>query len=219
MRSPGCAEPMSSLSFGTRCAFDLETMLAERSPWPTVAQLIVATTVMVGACSQDTDAKMSTPAATTTLKLGDGVEITPESLRCLYRQSTGARDELSLQLQYLSAPNHVAFAVYMTNPAPAKPFVATPGDVDSFTFEAFVDATSGYRSDLEQAEIAVHLDELPQPSALSPGDPVQLHGQLELAEFTMPAVGDDASEATLHVPAGSVAVDCEATFQRAQVLN
>ncbi len=48
-----------------------------------------------------------------TLRMVDGTKTVPESLSCIYRQSTGVDDALTVQLQYLGIPGHVAFAVYL----------------------------------------------------------------------------------------------------------
>jgi hypothetical protein len=76
----------------------------------------------------------------------------------------------------------------------------------------------GYQAELTGAEITVHLDELPQPSSLSDGAAVTLHGQLELAGFALPSTGDDSGNA-LQVERGALAIDCNATFQRSTVLH
>lgn len=192
-------------------------MFAQRSLWPTVTQLVVAASVFVCACSHITDATTSPPITNTSLELGDGTVITSESLGCSYRQSTGSSDELDLQLQYLSAPDSVAFAVYLTDPRPAKPFAATPREVKRFDFEAFVEKEL-YRSDRDLKGITVHLDELPPPSSLKPGDTVQLRGYLELEDLTLSAISGEG-DSTVQILAGAVAIDCDAKFQEVQVLN
>lgn len=181
--------------------------------WLTLTHLLGAG---VCGCSNER-AELSSEPENTALKLGDGAEIVPESLRCIYRQATGASDELSLQLQYLSSPGRVAFAAYLTNPVPATPFVATPRDVDELIFEAFSGPASGNRAELTGAELSVQLDELPPPSSLSAGDVVALHGQIALTDFALPATKE--GESPLQIVAAAVGIDCEATFQLSQVLD
>lgn len=155
----------------------------------------------------------------TALRLRDGTEIVPQSLRCFYRQDTGASHDLSLQLQYRADLDHVAFAAYLTNPRPASPFVASPRDVARFDFEAFLGGESGYQATLESHEVIVHLDSLPDPSSLRFGDIVPLHGQFEVTAFSLPGTWPAEPGSTLDLAAGSVAIDCEAEFEEVQVAN
>jgi hypothetical protein len=153
------------------------------------------------------------------LELRDGGQIPSQGLRCGYRQNTGADDSLDLQLQYLSAPNAVAFSAYITDPVPAKPFVATPRDVKRFDFEAV--AGGNYSAKLQEAEITLRLDDLPAPSSLEDRKVVHLHGTLEITAFSLPArtTAEGSDAGTLDLAPATVAVDCMPGFFLNPVLN
>ncbi len=173
--------------------------------------------------SFDTDPEPSTsldPTAASSLMTADGTEIPSKSLSCIYRQSTGADDALSLQLQYTDAPGSVAFAAYLEDPIPAEPFAVSAGQQGRFDFEVFL-AGVGYGSELSGGEVEVRLDSLPSPAALTDGDRVVLQGSLLINQFSLPekaAVGETAT-GVLDLASGSVDIDCETTYQSVEVLN
>lgn len=150
----------------------------------------------------------------------DGVEISYQSVSCLYSQSTGADNTLSLQIQYLDTPDTVAFALYIDDPKPAHPYRATPSDVGACTFEAALEGKM-YGRVLQAAEVTLSLDTLPAPSTLTPGEIVRLHGALDISALSLPPQPDpgEAPPAPLKLAAASVPIDCEASYQESIVLN
>jgi hypothetical protein len=175
--------------------------------WATLAPIVVA-------CSGK---HTRHPDSSEVLMTADGDEIAYQSTRCLYQQSTGADDTLSLQLQYLDTPNSVAFALYIDDPRPARPFRATPGEVGACTLEVAFDGTM-YSTALRGTELALNLDALPAPATLTPGDTVRLRGTLKLDALSLPVSGDSAA-APLDLAAGSVPLDCEASYDESIVLD
>lgn len=183
----------------------------------TLTQIALALCALLSGCASREGNELQQDSLSLTTAEGD--EIVAESVRCIYRQARGGGDRLELQLQYLSEPDRVAFAVYVENPIPSAPFVAAPEDVARFSFEAFTD-DAGYSAELEHAEITMELDELPDPSTLRPGDAVHLHGRLQVTDFSLPKVSqNDAAASELHLAAGSVLIDCETQFEQVPVLD
>lgn len=151
------------------------------------------------------------------LVLADGTSIQAQSMSCYYRQSTGASDDLELQLQFLDTPNTVAFAVYVSDVTPATPYSADAAGAD---FELFTGGT-GYRKVLESGEVTVALGALPEPSTLSRGQSVQLNGSLEFAQLTVPEVNalGEVGQGSAEIAPGSVAFSCTANFQISEVME
>ena len=195
--------------------------------WATLGLALLCTSVGCGAKSDKADAVGTTGAAGETgavrslsLPTADGKEAVATSLRCIYRQATGADDTLSLQLQFLRHPDHVAFAVYVDDPRPATPYEGAAGQDSHFDFEAYADDV-GYRSTLRRGEIVVHLDALPSPDELSDGQDISLRGRLDFNEFSVSET--DAYGATgagrLGVGPGKVPIVCTTSFSIDWVLN
>jgi len=111
---------------------------------------LVVTSVFVVGCSDSTtdgESEINRPEVSPALMTTDGRQIPSESLSCNYFESTGASNEVSLQLQYLSSPGRVAFSLIITDPIPAIPFTAAAGEQGSFKFFAFLEDVS-YRDTL-----------------------------------------------------------------------
>lgn len=178
---------------------------------------MLAALSLLGGCSSNTT---SNPEDRQPLITADGVEIDYQAVRCIYRQSTGSSSTLSLQIQYLDTPDTVAFALYVDDPAPARPFRATPGEPHVWNFEAAVDGTM-YSSDLASTEATLSLDALPAPSTLVPGTTVRLHGRLDIGAVSLsgPALSGGPPGAPLELAGGSVPIDCEASYQESQVFD
>lgn len=178
---------------------------------------MLAALSLLGGCSSTTSSSPSESggALTTT----DGVEIPYQSVRCIYRQNTGSDDTVSLQIQYLDTPDTVAFALYVDNPKPARPFNASPSEATHWNFEAAVDGKM-YSYAAFGTELTLHLDALPATSTLEPGHTVRLHGSLDIGAFSLPSslVGGPAAY-PLELAAGSVPVDCEASYDESIVLD
>jgi hypothetical protein len=208
-------------------------MVGRGFSWLTLTRAALGFSALLAACSDEAETPGNTTldageierdAATadaggTSLRTSDGTEITSEALRCIYRQDVGASQNLSLQLQYISEPDSVAFAAYIDNPVPATPFVARPQDVGRLSFEVVL-GQARYQLDLTHEEIAVHLDELPPPSSLNPEETVRLRGRLEVTAFSLPRAWSEGDAAdSLKLAAGFVSIDCEAVFQESEVLD
>ena len=152
-----------------------------------------------------------------TLVIGDAEAVDFSELRCIYRQITGAIDDLELQLQWLATPDTVAYALYMDRLEPATPFSVLAGDTSaSFRFEVFVDGAA-YTDQFSNAEVGVELEALPDPDSLNDGDEVTLRGSLVTQEFILndrsPTVG------SIIVAEQRVAIDCTTSFAVAVAEN
>lgn len=136
-----------------------------------------------------------------------------ESSGCIYRQEFGGRNTWLLQVQYLSSPNDVAFALYSENPTPATPFVVSTGQQGTFPFEVFME-NNGFGDNLINDEITISLDDLPSPSALTDGNIVSFKGSLLVNQFTLPnmSVTDETDNMELVLVAGNVDINCAAVF-------
>ena len=183
---------------------------------------LVAAALLAG-CSEDADTEEDAgidPGADLTLTTTDGTDIAARSLRCIYRQSTGADNTLSLQLQYLDSPDTVAFALYVDDPVPATPFAVAAGGQGRYSFEAFSDGV-GYRDALSDGEVELRLDDLPSPSTLSDGDVVPLEGTVLIDGFSLPErpASGDVGDGALNLAPGSVDVSCDAVFRLAEVFE
>lgn len=153
------------------------------------------------------------------LVLLDGNQVVYESMQCIYRQHTGADDGVSLQLQFLSAPNKIAFELILESPMPGSPFIALAGHPGGFGFSVFNDDNL-YGSILNDSEIILMIDDLPFPDSLKPGNTVHLRGSMELSQFSLPDAHEPNEESgtSLEVAAGIVEFDCKAKFQMVQVV-
>ena len=183
--------------------------------------LILCAAASLAGCSDDDDSGTDLgPEVGPVLTTTDGAVIAARSLRCIYRQSTGADNTLSLQLQYLDSPDTVAFALYVDDPVPATPFAAAAGGQGRYSFEAFSDGV-GYRDALGDGEVELQLDDLPSPSTLSDGDVVPLEGTLLIDGFSLPerSASGDAGGGTLDLAPTSVDVSCEAVFRLVEVFE
>jgi len=184
--------------------------------------LLVVTSVFVLGCSDDSpnsENEVTNPEMSPSLVTADGREIPSESLSCIYRESTGASDEVSLQLLYNSSPDTLAFYLIITDPVPAIPYTAAAGEQGSFEFWTYLDNV-GYRDTLSNGEVEVQLDSLPSPSSLSDGDVVELNGELVISSFSLNQ--RDATSETdgsfLDLAADRIDIDCSATFQRIETV-
>lgn len=136
--------------------------------------LLVLTAVNCGA-----DSKPDAEPATLQTDRG-AVEF--ERLRCIYRQTTGAVEDLELQLQWLATETTVAYALYTDGLTPATPFSVDAGDTSrSFRFEVFIEG-AGYSDSLSDGEIGIELSSLPAPATLVDGETVELDGALVVKE-------------------------------------
>ena len=184
--------------------------------------LLVVTSVFVLGCSDDSpnsENEVTNPEMSPSLVTADGREIPSESLSCIYRESTGASDEVSLQLLYNSSPDTLAFYLIITDPVPAIPYTAAAGEQGSFEFWTYLDNV-GYRGTLSDGEVEVQLDSLPSPSSLSDGDVVELNGELVISSFSL-SQRDATSETDgsfLDLAADQIDIDCSATFQRIETV-
>lgn len=180
---------------------------------------MLAALSLLGGCSSNTTSYSEGSGALTTT---GGDEITYQSVRCIYRQSTGSDDTLSLQIQYLDTPDTVAFALYIDDPKPAHPFRATPGELveREWAFEAAFDGTM-YSAGLYGTQATLELDALPAPSTLAPGATVRLHGRLDITDVSLspPPLPGGPPGTPLQLAASSVPVDCEASYQESEVLD
>jgi len=153
------------------------------------------------------------------LALLDGSEIPSESLKCIYRQSTGFDDALSLQFLYESAPNTLAFYLIVDDPIPATPYSALAGQQGRFEFWAYSNEV-GYRDTLANSEVELQLDSLPLPSELSEGDIIFLKGNILISEYSLierPASGIPGTR-LLPIAAQSLQIACEVEFQTAETV-
>lgn len=177
----------------------------------------------IAGCSSDSNNIPNTepfeelPTSLVTL---DGTSIDSESLSCNYRQSFGASSLLELQLQYLDSPNSVAFALFISNPVPAEPYTAAAGEQGSFSFEVFLEGVR-YSDELDNSEVEVLLDSLPSPDNLSNGDAVTLSGSLIIEQFSLVErfFTNEMGSRVLELNAGSVGIDCVATYQLSETIN
>ena len=190
-------------------------------PTSTLPSLILCAAVSLTGCSDDADEEPDIDGGIdAVLVTTDGTTLPARSLRCIYRQSTGADNTLSLQLQYLDSPDTVAFALYVDDPVPATPFAVTAGRQGSYSFEAFSDGV-GYRDALSDGEVELRLDDLPSPSILSDGDVVPLEGTVLIDGFSLPETSGsgDVGGGALDLAPGSVDVSCDAVFQLVEVFE
>ncbi|HEX2875238.1 MAG TPA: hypothetical protein VHP33_28500 [Polyangiaceae bacterium] len=194
-------------------------MRTRRSAKLILTSALLAATSLLGGCSSDTTSDAEDHGALTT---AGGVEIPYQSVRCIYRQNTGSNDTLSLQLQYLDTPDTVAFALYINDPKPARPFRATPGEAVELEwgFEAALDGTM-YTAGLNGGQATLSLDALPAPSTLVPGETVRLHGRLDINDVSLssPSIPGGSAGTPLELAASSVPVDCEASYQESMVFD
>ena len=139
--------------------------------------------------------------------------------RCSELPNKESDSTLTFGLQYLSAPNTVAFALYFENPIPASPFNVVAGQQGRVDFEV-VSGDARYSNMLSNSEVEVILEGLPSPSTLSDGDVLTLRGKLVLNQFTLPLdyAWGDVPDQELALMAGVVDVDCEAEYMMAEVV-
>ena len=194
-------------------------MLVSRLPNLTFVSTVFTALALLGGCSSSTTSEAQDKAPLVT---ADGVEISYQSVRCIYRQSKGADDTLSLQIQYLDTPDTVAFALYMDDPKPARPFRDAPGELveREWGFEAALDGTM-YTAGLYGTQATLSLDNLPAPSSLVPGEVVRLHGRLDISDVSLssPSIPGGPPGKGLDLTASSIPVDCEASYQESMVLD
>jgi len=192
---------------------------------PVIAACVLA---FAAGCSSDDDESPGTvandpspgEASGAALMSADGREILSTDLACIYRQSRGADESLSLQMQFLDSPDTIAFALYVDDPVPATPFTAVAGEQGRFSFEAFVDDVR-YQDELANNELMLELEELPAPSTLSDGEMVSLRGALTMDPLSLAerASTGDAGDRTLALAANRIEIDCEAPFQLSDAVN
>ena len=159
---------------------------------------------------------------------GDSAEtVTPgllrySSLNCDYIESYGAFDDLELNLQFSGdqQPSETWFQARLNHVEPATP--ATLGAAGIIDFEFSVGFDFGkeiYFGELENGEITIELDSLPDPATLQDHQAVILEGTLRISAFTLPESVLTGGKRNLALQAQEIPIRCTANFRRGQVVN
>lgn len=167
--------------------------------------------------------KKNTLESKFSISVGDDekVEVSAESLSCVYRQAIGASNQLSLQLHYHSSPNKLAFGLStnIENAIPTSPFVASAGQYGAFRFYV-VSENSAFHGTLKDSEIIISLDDLPSTSILNEGDSVLFKGNLLISDLVLKHTSNgDEAETSLVVNASNVEINCDTEYQVSLVLD